>query len=109
MLIPKKSVIFHNVFIYLSIFTLAIAQAIEILRRTYEEITQENEKFAEQPGNIDKFLAILRGLNFESGMEDRLYYVIFNAIFDVNIAKEVQKNSSFLQILFKVNTFFIKK
>lgn len=107
----KKICYFSNYFYLFLLFIhlYFIAQAIEILRRTFEEITQENEKFAEQPGNIDKFLAILRGLNLENTMEDRIIYVIFNAIFDVNIAKEVHKNSEFLQILFKVITFIIKR
>jgi len=31
-------------------------------------------------------------MNMESGMEDRVTFVIFNSVFDVNIAKNISKN-----------------
>ena len=87
---------FYNIF---------IEQAIDVLRKTYYEISDSNDN-TKKPDNVDKFFAIFRGLCLDVSLEDRLVYVIFNAVFDVNVAKQISKNSSLLKLLFNVLIFF---
>lgn len=83
-------------------------KAIDVLRKTYDEISDLKE-IEKRPDNVDKFIAIFRGLCLDVSLEDRLVFVIFNAIFDVNLAKQIAKNSSLLKLLFNVDflIFFI--
>ena len=82
----------------------SIAQAIDVLTKTYEEISKDNAEFTKKEG-LDKFFAIFRGLSLDVSLEDRMVYLIFNSIFTVNLAKEIVKNSTLLKILFEVNKF----
>jgi len=66
---------------------------------------EDSGEFSKKQENINKFLAIFRGLNLDMSLEDRLVYIIFNAIFTINVAKEVQKNKPLLKLLFEVDKF----
>lgn len=43
-------------------------------------------------GAVDFMSRKIMKMNMDSGMEDRVTFIIFNSVFDINIAKNISKN-----------------
>lgn len=80
---------------------------IESLRKVYEEIAKDCESFEESPEKPIKLLESINLLELNTRKQDQLFYMIFQAIFDVNIAKQIKKNSLLLTSL--IEKLHIKK
>lgn len=70
------------------------------IRETYKKHSSI-ENFADQDAAIQDIIDAAKNLEIPNDHKNKLSYLIFLAIFDINIAKEVAKNSA---ILAKVNT-----
>ena len=73
-------------------------ELIQKLRKSYEKFTQENCEYSTQ--NVQEFIKTTKE-TVPSNYSNKTSYLFFNAIFDVNIAKNVEKNKILLVEMFK--------
>jgi hypothetical protein len=54
---------------------------------------------------VNDFAKEIKGFKIQPGLFDRVCYLVFQSMFDINIAKQVEKNSDFLGELLNVKSY----
>lgn len=68
---------------------------IENLRKVYEEISKD--EIIESPESLSKFIEGYNSLEGKPIKSENQFYIFFMAIFNINIANQIAKNSAIIQ------------
>jgi hypothetical protein len=74
---------------------------IENLRKIYEKISKD--EIIESPESLSKFIEEYNSLENKPIKLENQFYIFFRAIFDINIAHQIIKNSALIQHFIDVN------
>jgi len=81
--------------------TFTIANMEPYTQKVHDEYTKHaHESFENQKEDVSKILKALKNLKIPDNANDKASTILFNAVFSVNIAKEVQKNKEILEAFY---------